>query len=172
MIEALNAGDTDTGKSWVFERDGRGFLSVTGTCDMEDGSKASAEERMPIGVDSPSTVWHIVVNDLQEGDESDHGKTAQETGLGGVHCVLRETPTVVRIQCIHMANIRVDEDVKARLEALKREDETFSDLLDRLSRSEKDVTEMAGFLEEFDDGHLEDDVREARESLNESLESR
>lgn len=71
-----------------------------------------------------------------------------------------------------MASIQVDEDVKARLEALKREDETFSDLLDRLSRSEKDVAEMAGFLEEFDDGHLEDDVREAHESLNKSLESR
>lgn len=73
-------------------------LYVTATHDMEDGSKASAEERMPIGVDSPPTVWHIVVNDLQEGDELDHGKTAQETGSGGVRGVLRETPTVVRRQ--------------------------------------------------------------------------
>lgn len=71
-----------------------------------------------------------------------------------------------------MATIRVKEEVKERLESLKRDDETFSELLDRLSRSEKDVEEMAGFLEEFDDGDLEEDVRGTHESLNESLESR
>jgi predicted CopG family antitoxin len=70
-----------------------------------------------------------------------------------------------------MATIRVKKEVKNRLESLKRDDETFSELLDRLSRSEKDVESMAGFLEEFDDGDLEEDVQEAHESLNESLKS-
>ncbi|MDS0293633.1 DUF7557 family protein [Halogeometricum luteum] len=71
-----------------------------------------------------------------------------------------------------MANIRVKEEVKDRLESLKRDDETFSDLLDRLSRREKDVDRMAGFLEEFDNGHLEEEMGEAHDSLNDSLESR
>ena len=71
-----------------------------------------------------------------------------------------------------MANIRVKEEVKDRLESLKRDDETFSDLLDRLSRREKDVDRMAGFLKEFDNGHLEEEMREAHDSLNDSLESR
>jgi predicted CopG family antitoxin len=70
-----------------------------------------------------------------------------------------------------MATIRVKEEVKERLESLKRDDETFSELLDRLSRSEKDVEEMAGFLEEFDDGDLEENVQKTHQSLNDSLES-
>lgn len=64
------------------------------------------------------------------------------------------------------------DEVKERLEALKRDDESFNDLLDRLSRSEKDVEEMAGFLGEFDDGSLETDVRDAHDELNESLSGR
>jgi len=71
-----------------------------------------------------------------------------------------------------MSTIRVTDEVKERLEALKRDDESFNDLLDRLSRSEKDVEEMAGFLSDFDDGHLEEDVRAAHEELNESLSAR
>jgi predicted CopG family antitoxin len=70
-----------------------------------------------------------------------------------------------------MATIRVTEEVKERLESLKRDDETFSELLDRLSRSEKDVEEMAGFLEEFDDGDLQENVQKTHQSLNDSLES-
>jgi len=68
-----------------------------------------------------------------------------------------------------MPIIRVEEDVKQRLESLKRDDETFSDLLDRLSRGEKDVEEMAGFLSGFDHGTLEADVCDTHDSLNESL---
>lgn len=68
-----------------------------------------------------------------------------------------------------MSTIRVTDDVKERLRDLKREDESFNDLLDRLSRSEKDVEEMAGFLSDFDDGDLAEDVQEAHEDLNESL---
>lgn len=68
--------------------------------------------------------------------------------------------------------IRIDEEIKARLEALKRDDESFNDLLDRLSRSEKDVEAMAGFLDDFDDGDLEAELRETHDELNESLTSR
>ncbi|MBO4249076.1 hypothetical protein IL252_14755 [Halomicrobium sp. IBSBa] len=38
-----------------------------------------------------------------------------------------------------MGTIRVSEDVKERLRDMKRDDESFNDLLDRLSRSAKDV---------------------------------
>jgi len=71
-----------------------------------------------------------------------------------------------------MSTIRVTDDVKERLRDLKRDDESFNDLLDRLSRSEKDVEAMAGFLGEFDDGQLREDVSEAHEELNESLSGR
>lgn len=71
-----------------------------------------------------------------------------------------------------MSTIRVSDDVKDRLRDLKREDESFNDLLDRLSRQEKDVEEMAGFLSDFDDGDLEEKMNEAHEELNESLEKR
>ncbi|AHB67596.1 hypothetical protein HISP_16170 [Haloarcula hispanica N601] len=71
-----------------------------------------------------------------------------------------------------MSTIRVTDEVKERLRDLKRDDESFNDLLDRLSRSEKDVEEMAGFLSEFDDGSLADDMRETHEELNESLDRR
>lgn len=68
-----------------------------------------------------------------------------------------------------MSTIRVSDEVKERLRDLKRDDESFDDLLDRLSRRGKDVESMAGFLSEFDDGDLESSVRERHEALNESL---
>jgi len=42
--------------------------------------------------------------------------------------------------------------VKERLRDLKRDDESFNDLLDRLSRSEKDVEAIAGSLPPVDGG--------------------
>ena len=71
-----------------------------------------------------------------------------------------------------MSTIRVSDDVKERLRDLKRDDESFNDLLERLSRSEKDVEGIAGFLSEFDDGDLADDMHETHEELNESFENR
>jgi len=71
-----------------------------------------------------------------------------------------------------MSTIRVSDEVKERLRTLKRDDESFNDLLDRLTRSEKDVEEMAGFLSEVDDGDLESRVRNAHGELNESLAER
>ena len=67
-------------------------------------------------------------------------------------------------------SIRISEETKRKLEAVKREDETFDELLDRLavSRTEEDVREMAGFADEG----IEDHMRQTREELNESLEER
>jgi len=71
-----------------------------------------------------------------------------------------------------VSTIRVTDEVKERLRTLKRDDESFNDLLERLTRSEKDVEAMAGFLSEFDDGDLEADIRETHAELNESLSAR
>jgi len=71
-----------------------------------------------------------------------------------------------------MGTIRVSDDVKRRLRDLKRDDESFNDLLDRLSRTEKDVEEIAASLSALDDGALAEEMQEAHEELNESLRSR
>ncbi len=71
-----------------------------------------------------------------------------------------------------MATIRVSDEVKERLRDLKRPDESFDDLLDRLSRTEKDVEETAGFLGEVVDDDFEQRVAETHEELNESFEKR
>jgi predicted CopG family antitoxin len=63
-------------------------------------------------------------------------------------------------------SIRISEETKQKLEARKREGESFDDLLSRLARTEKDVEEMGGFA---DDGVVEA-MSETREELNESLE--
>jgi predicted CopG family antitoxin len=67
----------------------------------------------------------------------------------------------------------VSEEVKERLRALKRDEESFDDLLDRLSRREKDLEEIAGCLAFADqDGTLEQRMDEAHEELSESLDGR
>jgi predicted CopG family antitoxin len=66
------------------------------------------------------------------------------------------------------SSIRISEETKRKLEARKREGESFDDLLDRLARTEKDVEEMAGFADEGVGEHM----RQKREELNESLEER
>ncbi|WP_136688481.1 DUF7557 family protein [Halorhabdus amylolytica] len=72
-----------------------------------------------------------------------------------------------------MSTIRVSDDVKERLRDLKHDDESFNDLLDRLSRQEKDIEEIAGSLAFLDeDGTLETDMDAAHEELNESLSRR
>jgi predicted CopG family antitoxin len=70
-----------------------------------------------------------------------------------------------------MGTIRVNEDVKERLRDLKRDDESFNDLLDRLSRTEKDVEEIAESLPPVDQEDIEQMDR-ARNRLNDSLEDR
>ena len=50
-LEAVYADDAEMGESRLFERDGTWYLHVTATRDVEDQSKASADERTPIGVD-------------------------------------------------------------------------------------------------------------------------
>jgi len=70
-----------------------------------------------------------------------------------------------------MSTIRVTDEVKDRLRDLKRDDESFNDLLDRLSRSEKDVEEIAESLPSVSDEDVQQ-MDSARERLNESLETR
>ena len=70
-----------------------------------------------------------------------------------------------------MGAIRVSEDVKERLRDLKRDDESFNDLLDRLSRTEKDVEQIAESLPPVDQEDIERMDR-ARSRLNDSLEGR
>jgi predicted CopG family antitoxin len=70
-----------------------------------------------------------------------------------------------------MGTIRVSDDVKERLRAKKREGESFNDLLERLSRTEKDVEEIAESLPSFDEEDIERMDR-ARSRLNDSLENR
>lgn len=66
-------------------------------------------------------------------------------------------------------SIRVSEDTKRALEALKGDDETWDAFLRRLSRTERDVEAAAGFL---DDPDLERRVRDAHDDLNDSLDDR
>ncbi|ACV47164.1 MULTISPECIES: DUF7557 family protein [Halomicrobium] len=70
-----------------------------------------------------------------------------------------------------MTTIRVNDEVKERLRDLKRDDESFNDLLDRLSRSEKDVEAIADSLPPVDDEDIER-MDNARDRLNDSLEER
>lgn len=68
------------------------------------------------------------------------------------------------------SSIRISDETKAKLEAVKREDETFDELLDRLviTRTEEDVREMAGFAEEG----IEEHMKQKREEFNDSFEAR
>ena len=95
---------------------------------------------------------------------------AQKRARDGV-ALITETHTAPCTHCIHMSTIRVTDDVKERLRDLKRDDESFNDLLDRLSRSEKDVEAIAESLPPVDEEDVEQ-MDEARERLNESLENR
>jgi predicted CopG family antitoxin len=68
-----------------------------------------------------------------------------------------------------MATITVSDEVKERLQSLKGDDESFDDLLDRLSRTEKDVEEIAASLSELDDGNLRAEMQAVHDELNESM---
>lgn len=64
-------------------------------------------------------------------------------------------------------SIRISEDTKRKLEARKREGESFDELLERLARTEKDVEEMAGWGEDAIDDHVERKRDQVSESLHE-----
>ncbi|MFB6202726.1 MAG: antitoxin VapB family protein [Halorhabdus sp.] len=68
------------------------------------------------------------------------------------------------------SSIRISEETKRKLEAVKRSDETFDELLARLAvdRTEGDVEALAGFADEGIEGHM----REARSDLTDSLAER
>lgn len=68
------------------------------------------------------------------------------------------------------SSIRISEKTKRKLEAVKREGETFDELLDRLAvdRTPEDVEEMAGFGDEGLDGHMERTHDELSDSIAEN----
>jgi predicted CopG family antitoxin len=69
--------------------------------------------------------------------------------------------------------IGVREDVYERLRARKRDDESFTDLMDRLlDESKVDWREGFGTLDENDAAELEELVKQSRERLNEGLATR
>lgn len=65
-------------------------------------------------------------------------------------------------------SIRISEATKQKLEAVKRDDETFDELLDRLAvtRTPDDVEALAGFAE----AGVEEDMENTHEELSDSLE--
>lgn len=70
------------------------------------------------------------------------------------------------------SSIRISDETKKKLEARKRDGESFDELLERLARTEKDVEEMSGWLDEDEAADLADHVETKRDELNESLEQR
>lgn len=65
-------------------------------------------------------------------------------------------------------SIRISDETKQKLEAIKRDDESFDDLLDRLARTEKDVEAIAGFGPEG----IDRSMRDARESARDEYAER
>lgn len=68
------------------------------------------------------------------------------------------------------SSIRISDETKKKLEAVKRDDETFDELLARLvvTRTSEDVQEWIGGGGEG----LADHMKHKRDELNESLEER
>ncbi len=69
-------------------------------------------------------------------------------------------------------SIRISEETKRKLEARKKENESFDELLERLARTEKDVEEMAGWGDEDETEALKEHMDKKREDLSDSLETR
>jgi len=67
-------------------------------------------------------------------------------------------------------SIRISEETKAKLEAVKQDDETFDELLDRLAvtRTPDDVEAMAGFGDEGIENHMTQTNEELSDSLDEN----
>jgi predicted CopG family antitoxin len=120
------------------------------------------------------------------GDGSEVADTEIDTrclGAGSVRgfdLVFREMKPAVKHLClctqaqaIGTKTIRVREDVYERLRARKRDDESFTDLMDRLlDESKGDWREGFGTLDEDDAAELEELVEQSRERLNEGLATR
>lgn len=64
-------------------------------------------------------------------------------------------------------SISISEEAKRKLEAMKRDDETFDELLDRLAvtQTPEEVVAMAGFADEGIEEHMENTHDELSESL-------
>ena len=80
-----------------------------------------------------------------------------------------ETPTHLEyIEYNMSSSIRISDETKKKLELIKREDETYDELLSRLATTEKDIQERGGFA----DDNVVEDMARAREEMNESLDAR
>lgn len=69
-------------------------------------------------------------------------------------------------------SIRVSEETKRKLEAVRREDETFDELLARIvvDRTEADVEAMAGFGEPGIEAHMERERERLADGFDENVE--
>lgn len=69
-------------------------------------------------------------------------------------------------------SIRISERTKRKLEAVKREEETFDELLDRIviDRTEEDINELLAMGESGVGEHMRTRNRELSESLEENSE--
>jgi len=87
-------------------------------------------------------------------------------GYGNVQLPSRNSYLALHRRVRMRTSIRVSEETKRKLEAVKQDDETFDELLDRLvTRTPEDVAAMAGFADEG----IEDHMEETHEELSESL---
>jgi predicted CopG family antitoxin len=68
--------------------------------------------------------------------------------------------------------LTITEDVYDRLKSMKRDDESFSDLLDRISGGEKDVMKGFGVFADEDGDKFIEGVERAREQMNDDFEER
>lgn len=81
-----------------------------------------------------------------------------------------EPATIPWIQLIRtITSVRISDETKKKLDAIKRDGETFEDLLDRLavSRTLEDVEALAGFADEGVEEHMNDNDDELSDSLEE-----
>lgn len=67
------------------------------------------------------------------------------------------------------SSIRISEETKRKLEARKREGETFDELLSRLARTDRDVEELAGWGTEDETEALREHLERTEDDLSESL---
>ena len=91
------------------------------------------------------------------------------TNRSGLSVRSSETPTHLEyIEYNMSSSIRISDETKKKLELMKREDETYDELLSRLATTEKDIQERGGFA----DDNVVEDMARAREEMNESLDAR
>lgn len=141
--------------------------------DSRSSLRASAASR-PAVLGSPEFVEHSrpfihQVDDLIHPATSETGRAYLNTAFSITQSNLR---VHVHIPSMATKTLTIREEVYDRLKSMKRDDESFSDLLERLSGSDKDV--MSGFGVLADEGGEEfaAGVEEARERMDRDFKER